>query len=840
MVATHERDPMVDSAAGLTMAEAVARRAEAGPTRLPQRSSRTYSRIVSQNLLSFLNLLIFAIAVALAVLGQFVDALMTASLATVNVGVATVQEIRAKRQLDKIALLTRPMASVIRDGEERHLEVDAVVVDDLLILRPGDQVVVDGIVVSDGHAAVDESLLTGESEHVQKTEGDRLYSGSFLMTGSARFRATAIGAQSMAQQMSLEARRFRNVRTPLQTELAWLMRFLLIALLLMSTQVLNTINQLYPDFPFEEAARNAAVIVGLVPQGLVVMVVITYAMAIVRLAGRGALVQRMNAVESMSHVDVLCLDKTGTITTNNLMLDELIVLDDDETFARQALGGFVSSMSSGNQTSEAIARDVQGQRFSPRFELPFSSTYKWSGIATDCGTRPGTYVLGAPEALHDQHDAAIDVDRYLKDATAQGKRALLFAYTPEVVDLGTTDNPVLPDSLSPLAIVILADELRTDAKETFDEFARSGIRMKVISGDNPETVAALARQAGLEISGTTAIVTGGEIEGLDDTSLAVVAENATVFGRSSPQLKERLIKALKDQGHYVAMIGDGVNDVLALKQAHVAVAMRTGSEAARSVADLVLVDDSFAVLPQTFKEGQRVRNGMKLSMELFLTRTFYTMLVIYVVAIMGDMFPIAFRHGVLVAALTVGVPAFAFAIFAEPGPTERRLLPDVFRVVMPASLTIGALLLVVYRLFLTLTGDVLQAQTALTTTAMLCGLLLVVFLRPPSESWTGATGAVSDRRPAMLAIAMLALYVAIAIVPPLNAFVELQTLPLSGYLMISIAVIGWAVSLRWLWRLRIVDRIAGFLLRTWRSIRAAILRIRKFRTGPRGPSVAGP
>ena len=338
MVATHEQDPLADTAAGLTMAEAVARRAEAGPTRLPQRSSRSYRRIVSQNLFSFLNLLIFAIAVALAVLGQYVDALITASLATVNVGVATVQEIRAKRQLDKIALLTRPMASVIRDGEERHLEVDAVVVDDLLILRPGDQVVVDGIVVSDGHAAVDESLLTGEAEHVQKTEGDCLYSGSFLMTGSARFRATAIGAQSMAQQMSLEARRFRNVRTPLQTELAWLMRFLLIVLLLMSTQVLNTINQLYPDFPFEEAARNAAVIVGLVPQGLVVMVVITYAMAIVRLAGRGALVQRMNAVESMSHVDVLCLDKTGTITTNNLVLDELIVLDDDESFARAYCG----------------------------------------------------------------------------------------------------------------------------------------------------------------------------------------------------------------------------------------------------------------------------------------------------------------------------------------------------------------------------------------------------------------------------------------------------------------------------------------------------------------------
>ena len=840
MVATYRRDPEAGTAAGLTMAEAAARRAEAGPVRLPRRSSRSYGRIVSQNLFSFLNLLIFAIAAALAVLGQYVDALLTASLATVNVGVATVQEIRAKRQLDRIALLTRPMASVIRDGVERLVEVHEVVVDDLLMLCPGDQVVVDGEVVSEGHAAVDESLLTGESEQVRKKKGDRLHSGSFLMTGSARYRATAVGAQSMAQQMSLEARRFRNVRTPFQTELTWLMRFLLIILLLMSLQVLNTINQLYLDFPLEEAARNASVIVGLVPQGLVLMVVVTYAMAIVRLAGRGALVQRMNAVESMSHVDTLCLDKTGTITTNNLRLEEVIAMGNDETLAREALGDFVSSMTSGNRTSEAIAREMPGEVLTASFELPFSSAYKWSGIALDSNRRTGTFVLGAPEVLEGRICGGINVTHHLDGATALGKRALLFAFAPEVIDLGTPDAPQLPGSLNPLALVVLSDELRTGARSTIEEFAGAGIRIKIISGDNPHTVAALARQAGVELSGPDAVVAGSDIEELDDARLTTVAEEATVFGRVSPQLKERLIKVLKTQGRYVAMIGDGVNDVLALKQANVAVAMRTGSEVARNVADLVLVDDSFSVLPQTFKEGQRVRNGMKLSMELFLTRTFSTMLVIYVVALMGDMFPIALRHGALVAALTVGVPAFAFAIFAEPRPTQRRLLPGVFRVIVPASLTIGALLLVVYRLFLTLTGDVLEAQTALTATAMLCGLLLVVFLRPPSEAWTGASDIASDRRPAMLAIAMLALYATIAIVPPLNAFFELQTLPLSGYLMISIAVIGWAVSLRWIWRLRVVDRVSDVLLHIWRSIRAAIQRIRSALRRRRGSSVTQP
>jgi cation-transporting P-type ATPase E len=829
MVATDKRQRKTDGFQGLTEAEAEFRMAASGGNRVRRRSSRSYSRILGQNLFSFLNMLIVAIAASLAILGQYVDALITASLAATNVSVATIQEIRAKRQLDKIALLTRPVAHVLREGREREIDVEQIVQGDLLILRPGDQVAVDGKVVSSGYVSMDESLLSGESEPVPKRRGEDIFSGSFCMTGAAVYEAAAIGADSMAERLSAEARKFRNVRTPLQTEMTWMMRFLLIVLLLLSVQVVFTIDQIYDRFPMQEAARAGSVIVGLVPQGLVLMVVVTYAMAIVRLAGRGALVQRMNAVESLSHVDTLCLDKTGTITSNNLQLEAIIPLGTSEQEVRGALGDFVSSASSGNRTTEALVQELPGRVLEVLSELPFSSTHKWSGIAFNTPEREGSYLLGAPEVFSrhvpDYHEA----EPKLAEATAQGKRALLFVHSPSSVDLGTEEQPRMPDNLRALAIVILSDELRADAEATIRRFAEAGIWIKVISGDNPETVAALARQAGIKVDEERGVVSGAELEQLSDTAFDEVAVKATVFGRVNPDQKERLINALKQDRRYVAMIGDGVNDVLALKKANVAIAMRTGSEVTRSVADLVLIDDSFAVLPDTFREGQRVRNGMKYSMELFLTRTFYTMIVIYITALMGESFPVALRHGALVAALTVGIPAFALAIWAQPGHTPRRLLPEVFRVVIPAALTIGVLLLIIYRFFLTLTGEVVEAQTALTVASMLAGLTFMVFLRPPSSAWVAAHERARDRRPFMLALGMLALYTIISIVPPLREFFDLRTLPVSAYLMIVTAVAGWAVTLRLIWRLKIADQVGTTLGHTWKTAIGRIHRARRLR-----------
>jgi cation-transporting P-type ATPase E len=813
------RDHQIDSSfVGLTQDEVAERHAGFGGNRQKRRASRSYSRILGQNLFSFLNLLIFSIAAALAVLAQYVDAAITLSLAVTNVGIATIQEYRAKRQLDRIALLARQPATVIRDGTERPVEIEDVVRDDLLVLRTGEQVVVDGVILSSSSISLDESLLSGESEHVLKTKGDTLYSGSFCMTGMAIYQATAVGADSVAEMLSTQARKFRNVRTPLQSEITWMMRFLLIVLLLMSVQVLNTINQLYARFPVEEAARASAVIVGLVPQGLVLMVVVTYAMAIVRLSGRGVLIQRMNAVESMSHVDMLCLDKTGTITTNNLQLEALIPIAGNEQDVRDTLGDFVASVSSGNRTTDAIGRVLNGKQRALLSELPFSSAYKWSGVHFQDSERTGSYLLGAPETFV-QHVPEYDqLTEKLGALARQGKRVLLFTRTSEVVDLGSERHPNMPDNLAVLAIVVLSEELRSDAQTTIQQFAEAGIGIKLISGDNPETVAALARHAGYGLDSEITAISGLDLEDLTDKEFFEAAKHATVFGRVNPQQKERLISMLKAQGFYVAMVGDGVNDVLAMKQAHVAVAMRTGSEITRSVADLVLIDDSFAVLPDTFREGQRVRNGMQYTMELFLSRTFYTMIVIYVTAVMGDMFPVALRHSALVAALTVGIPAFALAIWAQPGKTPNRLLPQVFRIVMPAAITIGALLLVVYQFFLTLTGDILEAQTALTATAMLCGLIYIVFLQPPTTAWVGAHEQVRDRRPTMLALAMLVLYMTVALVQPLKEFFDLRTLPISAYLLILFAVTGWAVTLRLIWRLGIADKVGIALGCVWRGV----------------------
>jgi cation-transporting ATPase E len=328
-----------------------------------------------------------------------------------------------------------------------------------------------------------------------------------------------------------------------------------------------------------------------------------------------------------------------------------------------------------------------------------------------------------------------------------------------------------------------------------------------MSGDHPGTVASLVRQIGVEAASYGQIVSGAELEQMADEGIADVARKATVFGRVTPQQKARLIDALRSSGRYVAMIGDGVNDVPALKRANVALAMRSGSEVTRGMADVILVDDAFTVLPGAFQEGQRIRDGMKASMELFLNRTFYTMLIIFFTALGGTVFPVALRHGALVAAITVGIPAFALALWARPGMTDKRLLPPVFETVVPAAITVAAVGLAVYRFFLTLTGDVVEAQTALTATTMLCGLVYVVFLRPPSVAWSGAAEATGDRRPFWLAGALLAAYGVIALVPPLKELFDLRTLPLSGYVIIIFVTVGWATSLRLIWRLKVARKV---------------------------------
>ncbi len=779
---------------GLTEAEAAARRARGENNSTAVAPSRSYARIVFQNAATPINLTLFAICVGLAVLGLFADSAMTASLVVGNVVVGVFQEVRAKRKLDKISLLTRPTAVVIREGRARTADPEEIVVGDVLVIRPGDQVLVDGEVLSADGLMVDESLLTGESDFVPKRVGERVQSGTFCMTGSGAFIADKVGTDSLAQQLTAQARKFRNNQTPLQREVGLVLRVMAVAVVALSVQVLTAYRDSATGMSVSESLRAAAVLAGLVPQGLSFMVTATYAMAVIRMAGSGALIQRINAVESISNVNLLCLDKTGTLTTNELKLEEIKPQAGAGTDVAALLGDFCASVRTENRTIEAIRADCPGQKRDIRGEAAFSSDRKWSALAFD----DGVYVLGAPEML----EAAIGPEGSLRAEweaqAAKGFRVLLFARAAgNGDDAVISEQPRIPPKLVPLALISLRDELRPEAKETIAQFAAAGIGVKIISGDSPETVAALARQAGFGSELRT--VSGLSLDALGDEELKLVAEESTVFGRITPQQKERLIRLLRRPGRHIAMIGDGVNDVLAMKRADVAIAMRSGSQVTRSVADIVLLDDSFATLPKAFLEGQRVRRGMLDIIRLFLVRTLSVALVILACTFVAAQFPTTPRQNGVLAFATVGIPTLALAAWARPAQTPRRLVLSSAHFVGPAAASIALATFGVYELFLW-NSDVNTARSALTTTAVLCGILLIPFAQPPTRAFVGGAELNGDWRTLLLAAAMVLVYVAILAIGPLRTFYELRVLSVPSYALIVLIVAAWAVALRAFWR----------------------------------------
>src|SRR3989440_1586521 len=612
---SQELTSMPQQLQGLKESEVASRRSQGLTNALPVKTSRTYVQIIGENVFTPINDILFVLGLALMLLGQFSDAVVSVSVVLLNVTVSVVQEVRAKRMLDRIALLNRPTTMVIRDGQQRTIVPEEVLVDDVLQVRPGDQIVVDGPVLETERIDVDESLLTGESDLVPKQKGDRLYSGSFCVNGSALYQAEKVGAQSVAYGLASGARAFRRIYTPLQREINLVIRVMLLFALFF--ELLLLLGALASQLPTVETLRMAVVIIGLVPNGLFLSISVAYALGAVRISGQGALVQQANSVESLSNVDVLCMDKTGTLTTNALRLERVHPLDIEESELQRLLGDYVASGSVGNTTSAAIGAACPGQARHVREELPFSSVYKWSGLVMDDESMRGTYILGAVEILAPVLRAGSDLQAMVEQESAQGLRVLLFTSVPELVSLRNADDqPTLPHGLIPLGLISLSDELRPQARETLRQLSETGVRFKVISGDNPQTVAALVKQAGL--SSDISAVSGLDLATMDTVDFATTAADTTVFGRITPQQKEQLVDVLHKQGHYVAMIGDGVNDVLSLKKADLAIAMQSGSQATRSVADIVLLNDSFASLPSALREGQRIRNGMQDILKLYL------------------------------------------------------------------------------------------------------------------------------------------------------------------------------------------------------------------------------
>jgi len=780
---------------GLSSATAAKRLRELGPP--PENSSRSVSSIVAGNVFTLFNAIIGAFFVLDLGLGLYADSIF-GLIAVINSYIGIRQELKAKRTLDELAVLVAPHAKVIRDGATTSLLAEEIVPGDLIEVAPGDQLVADGAVTGSRGMTVDESMLTGEADGVRKEAGERALSGSFCISGSGSYVVDAVREDSYAGKLAGEARAFRHPPSPLQGEVnrvivACVYVMVPLAILLILTLKLRSTG-------IEEAAQTAtAGLVTLVPEGLVLLMSVTFAVAAVRLAKKDTLVQQMSATESLAAVDTICVDKTGTLTDGELRLLGAEVAEGvDAKAAHAALGRFAASAGDRNRTLEAIGERFPAEAGRVSGEVPFSSEWKWSGLRIDSAS----YVLGAPDVLSEAGALTLppDLARVLERETGAGRRVVAFTETSEPLPASPAEQP--PPRLAPVALVVLEETLRPDAAETVALMRAEDVDLKLISGDARATVTAVAAAVG--VPEDAGVIEGHELPE-DPEELAAVAQRNTVFCRIKPEQKRDLVAALAASGRYAAMIGDGVNDVPALKRARMAVAMGSGAQVTKGVADVVLLKDEFARLPQAVGEGRRIARNIHRLGRLYLTKTVYAATLIVLVAIPGFAFPFLPRHLTLAAFLTIGIPSFVLALAPSDGPLYRgRLLRALAAFAVPAGLATALGSILSFFLVDTVFGGSLEAgRTAATTTLIVLGLSFVLLLeRGPGREHI----AIQSYMLAMVA-GLGALYAGILAIGPLRSFFEMELLN-SGQWFLSLlsAAVGLTIA-SVLWRLPQIERL---------------------------------
>ena len=763
-----------DAGAGLTEVEARSRLRERGRG-VETRSSRSYRSIVFANTFTVFNLILALFGAATLAFGHAKDALFLGVLVA-NVVIGTFQEIRAKRALDRLAALVAPHASVVRDGTPREVPVDEVVVGDRVRVMAGDQVVADGTLVQSEGLALDESNLTGESEPVLRDVGDQVLSGSFVVEGAGAFAATAVGADSRAAQLAATARAFRHPRSPLERSMDRLL-IVLVAVMAPLGIALGVSLAIRGVSRAQATETLTAAVVNIVPEGLILLVSLTAAVSAAKIARRGVLAQQLNAIESLASVSVMCTDKTGTLTEAALRVVALIPGDGvTEHELETMFGRYAASSSARNSTLQAIHdADLTGDAsaVTPSAQVPFSSRRRWSALQLGSDR----LVLGAPEAL-------LELDGTLRQRAvgeaASGRRVLALASATGPLPPAAPDAP-LPDGLRPLGIVVLAERLRDSADETVAFFTSERVALKVRSGDNPTTVGAIARDAGIPAQSDAL---DGETLPDTDAGLLDAVRAAPAIGRISPEDKARVVRVLTDAGEYVGMLGDGINDVPALKQARLAIAQGTGTQMARSVSDLVLVSGEFSEVPQMVHEGRQILRNIQRVARLFIAKATFTAFLLITVALTTGIFPLLPRQFTLTSSLTIGVPAFFLALAPSAGPWRTDgFLRAVAKFSLPAGLAAGIGILTAYLLARHAAGATLeQARTVTTGTVVTAGLAIVIALEDePGRRRYAVIGLC-----ALMAIAFVLVYV----IPAGHNFFDLAD-PTSG--MIATWAAGSAV-----------------------------------------------
>jgi cation-transporting P-type ATPase E len=703
---------------GLTSDE-VAQRVASGHVNASDRAdSRSLIQILRANVFTRFNAILGSLLVVVVFVGPPQDGLFGVVLA-VNTVIGVAQEVRAKRTLDHLAVLTAPTAHAVRDGRPVELEADAVVLDDVLELQPGDQIVVDGLVLSSEGLEIDESLLSGEAVPVVKRHDDEVRSGSFVVSGTGRIRAIRVGDEAFAQKVQGDARQFSLVRSELQQGTNQILRMVTwvmipAGVLLVTSQVLRSGQSL------DDALRASVAGVGaMVPEGLVLLTTLAFALGAIRMARQRVLVQELAALEGLARVDVLCIDKTGTLTEPGMSVRTIERLGN--TAPEEALGALVGSDPSPNATIRALGALPVPADWLPEARIPFSSARKWSAVQFE---GRGAWVIGAPDVVAADGRVPVHISTRIDTFAARGDRVLLVARSSAPLD-----GEALPDGLEPVALVVLEERIRPEARATIGYLLSQGVQIKVLSGDDPRTVASVAKRVG--IPGSTDPVDARELPE-DPVPLAQVIEASSIFGRVQPHQKEAVVSALQNSGHVVAMTGDDVNNVPALKQADLSLAMGSGSQATRAVGRIVLLDSSFAAVPGILGEGRRVIANIERVANLFVTKTVYAAILAVVVGISAIPFPFYPRHLTIVSTLTIGVPGFFLALASGSPRAHPGFVRRVLTFTVPAGMVAAAVTLVTYLMARgPAHATTAQARTAATLALVAIGLAVLVLVARP-------------------------------------------------------------------------------------------------------------
>ncbi|HEY5505951.1 MAG TPA: HAD-IC family P-type ATPase [Coriobacteriia bacterium] len=786
-------DTMRLSRDGLTDVE-VAERVRLGQTNAEGApTSRSVGEIVRRNVLTFFNGLLLVMLVAILAFGNARDALFGFVL-FLNMAIGIFQELRAKHTLDKLSLLAAPGVRVVRDGETMEIPVAEVVLDDVIELRRGDQIVADGSLLETAGLEIDESLLTGESRPVLKRDGDGVMSGSFCVAGTGRMKATGVGAASYAQRLAAEAKRFRRVPSELRRTTDRILKTIAVALvpvgiLLAATRWARTpvLGVVVPE--------TVSGLVGMIPQGLVLLTSIAFAVSVIKLARRRALIEELPAVEILARVDVVCLDKTGTLTEPDLEVVAFETLDGaEEAPARSALAVLAAAEPAESRNATASALVAAFPAFpgaaAATSTVPFSSSRKWSAVTLADGS---AWYLGAPDQLLPEGNPARARANELQQG---GARVVLLGRSADAIP--TTDN--LFAQMTPVALVSLEEKVRPDVGGALAYFRDQGVALKVISGDSPVTVAAVVRRAGLEIVGEPA--DAADLP-KSPAALADFMESHTVFGRVKPEDKRDMVAALQSRGHVVAMTGDGVNDVLALKTADLGIAMGTGAPAARAVAGLVLLDGRFSVLPDVLAEGRRVMANIERVANLFVAKSVYAALLAIGAGLLAANYPLMPRHFTLIDALTIGIPGFFLAL----SPTAPRYRPGLmgrilrFAGVCGVAMTAAAAVAFEWALRVpgvTAAGGLAEARTVAVWTLMFTGLwVLFEVSRPLTRGRVALLASMAAGALVVVYVPIARSFFALPVAPAGTTFVVLGATAAAAAVMdVGLRMTGWRTASR--------------------------------------------